>query len=176
MVTWVLFVEFATLCTFLDNNAAAQDEPKYVPIRIPVESSPVPSVQSPPINSWSVPVVAEEFAMDSSNIIHSYLPDDERMARSGHANCLAPWLRNTDGRRYQGYYVGGGTRPGRTLPTGTPRYTDEGTWGFDYAPQYSRVNLLWSHGARYQGGTGQYEPDHRNRPFGQFRATPTAGH
>jgi hypothetical protein len=35
----------------------------------------------------------------------------------------------------------------------------------DYAPSYSLVELFWTHGRRYQGGSGQYEPDRRNWPF-----------
>jgi hypothetical protein len=63
---------------------------------------------------------------------------------------------------YTGYYVGGGV-PVR----GEPRQLNEGTWGWDYAgfgilPH--RVWLQWTHGARYQGGTGSYKSDGRPIP------------
>ena len=57
-----------------------------------------------------------------------------------------------------GYYVGGGVPLGH----GQPRRCDEGTWGWDetgcpWLP--TRVRLLWTHGRRYQGGTGAYVTD-----------------
>jgi hypothetical protein len=53
-----------------------------------------------------------------------------------------------------GYYVGGGA----AWRHGEPRYLNEGTWGWDYNGILfpKRVALGWSHGARYQGGTGAY--------------------
>lgn len=88
-------------------------------------------------------------------------------ARAGCPLLLSKHAAYTYGSSYQGYYVGGGVPPGRTGSHGQPRYCDEGTWGVDYAPWHSRVALNWSHGRLFQGGTGQYEPDHKNRPFGQ---------
>jgi hypothetical protein len=54
-----------------------------------------------------------------------------------------------------GYYVGGGcAHPCKA----DLRCCNEGTWGWDYAGIFvkKRVNLDWTHGRRYQGGTGQY--------------------
>jgi hypothetical protein len=57
-----------------------------------------------------------------------------------------------------GYYVGGGCPCGRL---GEPRYPLEGTWGWDWSGWCCRrkVDLLWWHGRRYQGGTGAYNTD-----------------
>ena len=87
----------------------------------------------------------------------------QRHIRSGYLQRVAPWAQPSAGRNYAGYYVGGGV-PIR----GEGRYRDEGTWGWDYAPWYSAVRLLWSHGRRYQDGGGQYEPDRKNNPLRGF--------
>jgi hypothetical protein len=56
-----------------------------------------------------------------------------------------------------GYYVGGGS----AWHWGEPRKLNEGTWGWDYKgfglPKH--IALQWSHGRRYQGGTGAYKTD-----------------
>ena len=57
--------------------------------------------------------------------------------------------------RFWGYWVGGGTAFG-----GGPPCADEGTWGWDFEGTPSRrIWLNWSHGRRYQGGTGNYKTD-----------------
>jgi hypothetical protein len=88
--------------------------------------------------------------------------------RAGHPTTIAPWARLTYGPHYRGYYVGGGTPPTRMkfVPPADWRFLGEGTWGMDFAPDWSHVELLWTHGRRRQGGQGQYEPDRRNWPFG----------
>jgi hypothetical protein len=91
-----------------------------------------------------------------------------RLRRAGCPNSIAPWARFTYGRRYCGYFVGGGAalygkRP--SLLRGEPRFSHEGTWGVDYNPWYSRVRLQWFHGRRRQDGEGTYEPDHWNNPL-----------
>ena len=94
---------------------------------------------------------------------------EESQARAGHPLQVAPWARLTYGPDYRGYMVGGGKVPidfPRRVQADGPS-ANEGTWGMDYAPWWSRVDLLWSHGQLYQGGTGQYEPDHNNFPFDQ---------
>jgi hypothetical protein len=58
---------------------------------------------------------------------------------------------------YSGSYVGGGSLFGHHV-----RCSDAGTWGWDYTPfrpMSSRIFLSWSHGRRYQGGTGNYKTD-----------------
>jgi hypothetical protein len=94
---------------------------------------------------------------------------DAAHARAGYPQRVAPWARLTYGPDYAGYLVGGGKVPTR-IPRkiqAQPPYSDEGTWGMDYAPWWTKVDLLWTHGQLYQGGTGQYEPDHKNFPFDQ---------
>jgi hypothetical protein len=62
----------------------------------------------------------------------------------------------TNTRFYGGYQVGGG------LPfTGDGPFTNEGTFGWDYfgIAFNKRIALYWSHGRRYQGGTGAYKTD-----------------
>jgi hypothetical protein len=54
----------------------------------------------------------------------------------------------------------------RIFPPVDWRFSGEGTWGMDYAPDWSHVELLWTHGRRKQSGPGQYEPNRHNRPFG----------
>ncbi|MFL5245528.1 MAG: hypothetical protein ACJ8FY_25820 [Gemmataceae bacterium] len=78
-------------------------------------------------------------------------------SRPGRCPSVAPYARPSDTGRYCGYYVGGGS-----AWRGEPRYPSEGTWGWDYCgfgilPK--RIALQWSHGRRYQGGTGAYKTD-----------------
>jgi hypothetical protein len=77
-------------------------------------------------------------------------------ARAGNPLCISPHAKPTSTPDYVGYYVGGGSACG-----GCPRRIEEGTWGRDYEglciPR--NVGLGWSHGRRYQGGTGSYDPD-----------------
>ena len=80
--------------------------------------------------------------------------------RAGNPQCIAPWAIRSRERADGSYFVGG-TRALR----GDGRGSQEGTWGNDYAPWYSRVSLGWNHGTRYQGGGGQYESDRINNPL-----------
>jgi hypothetical protein len=67
----------------------------------------------------------------------------EQLQRAGNPQC------------YAGYYVGGGATFG-----GDARVCRrEGTWGWDYAPWWSKVKLGWFHGRKHQAGEGQYQPD-----------------
>jgi hypothetical protein len=81
-------------------------------------------------------------------------------ARSGNPQCVAPWARPSREKQDGGYYVGGS----KAL-RGDGRGANEGTWGSDYAPWYSRVSLKWNHGRRYQSGGGQYESERKNNPL-----------
>ena len=76
--------------------------------------------------------------------------------RAGHPECISHHARPSNGPGDIGYYVGGGA-PFH----GQPRKADEGTWGWDYAGPFflRRIDLGWWHGARYQGGAGQYQPN-----------------
>ena len=70
---------------------------------------------------------------------------------------IARWARPSSSRFYRGYYIGGGAVFG-----GDARdVRREGTWGWDFAPSYSRVKLRWWHGRRLQGGGGEYRSDGR---------------
>jgi hypothetical protein len=82
-------------------------------------------------------------------------PPENTMARAGCPQAVRPCARPSDTGRYVGYYVGGGT-PWR----GDGRAVNEGTWGWDYRRcLLGGVMLRWSHGCRYQGGTGAYATD-----------------
>lgn len=76
--------------------------------------------------------------------------------RAGHPDQISRHAELTRTPSYDSYYVGGGTAFG-----GCPRRREEGTWGRDYQGLYvpRRVWLDWSHGRRYQGGTGSYKTD-----------------
>jgi len=69
---------------------------------------------------------------------------------------VAWYARPSETPAYTGYYVGGGSAFG-----GSCRTPEEGTWGWDYQSYLlpRRVVLYWSHGRRYQGGTGAYRTD-----------------
>lgn len=84
----------------------------------------------------------------------------ERFLRAGRPDCIARWARPSDEPRDGGYYVGGGA-----AVRGEPSYVHEGTWGWDYTPWYSRVNLNWSHGRKYQGGSGQFQQNRLKFPL-----------
>jgi hypothetical protein len=90
----------------------------------------------------------------------------ERHERAGHPTCISPLADWSNTANYWGYYVGGGNpyRCGRLK--GEHRYTQcDGTWGWDYAPFYSRVQLRWWHGRKYQDGEGQYTGNGKAEPF-----------
>jgi len=75
--------------------------------------------------------------------------------RAGHPQQIAPWAWLSVRRHHRGYYLGGGA-----AFAGDPRdVRREGTWGWDYAPAWSRVRLRWWHGRRDQGGGGAYRSD-----------------
>jgi hypothetical protein len=90
-----------------------------------------------------------------------WIPHTEE--RAGYPRELARHLESSVTAGGIGYYVGGGAHHGRA----EPRYRDEGTWGWDETGcrMLRRCNILgWSHGRRYQGGTGSYATDGRPLP------------
>lgn len=108
------------------------------------------------------------------------LPENP-MVRAGNPLCISPLALCFPGPKYKGYSVGGGAAWRGTPATafrGECRHVNEGTFGVDYAPWYSRVQTLWFHGRKQQGGEGQYEPDGSNNPlddhlgFGPFKKAP----
>jgi hypothetical protein len=87
-------------------------------------------------------------------------------ARAGDPRTVSAHARPSNGPAYVGYQVGGGT-----ACAGCDRRPEEGTWGWDYSGHWlpRRVFLNWSHGRRYQGGTGSYRVDGcqvQSRPVG----------
>lgn len=90
------------------------------------------------------------------------------VVRPADPRSAAPPARGVFRSHYRGYYVGGGavfSGSSANCLQGEPRRSDEGTFGMDYAPWYSSVDLHWFHGRRHQGGEGQYESDGKNNPF-----------
>lgn len=77
-------------------------------------------------------------------------------ARAGCPQNIRPHARPSNGPHFWGWWVGGGTAFGGEGPC-----EDEGTWGWDYEGGIipKRIWLGWSHGRRYQGGTGAYKTD-----------------
>lgn len=90
---------------------------------------------------------------------------EDDLARAGCPQQIARYARVGYRKGYVVYYVGGGARS----PKGEPRSYDEGTFGVDYQPIVpgfrNTVALGWWHGRRWQGGTGQYEPNTTVSPF-----------
>jgi hypothetical protein len=78
---------------------------------------------------------------------------DHTQKQAGYPQDVACWAVRSDTGSYTGYYVGGGCVGRRDYPC-----PDEGTWGWDYSGWLfpRRVALTWSHGRRYQGGSGYY--------------------
>lgn len=69
----------------------------------------------------------------------------------------------SDTGHYIGYWVGGGAL---SRKRGDGPSLEEGTWGWDYRGWLipRRINLLWWHGRRYQGGIGSYRTDGPHLP------------
>lgn len=85
-------------------------------------------------------------------------PPVSEQQRTGYPQQIAPWAIPSNTPAYSGYYLGGGAL---SLRKGEPRTPEEGTWGWDYFGRHfrRRVDLLWWHGRRYQGGSGAYQTD-----------------
>jgi hypothetical protein len=79
--------------------------------------------------------------------------------RAGDPRALAGHLEPSKTSGGIGYYVGCGVL---AIGRGEPRRRDEGTWGWDETGGQHfrrRIILGWSHGRKYQGGTGAYRTD-----------------
>ncbi|QDT36409.1 hypothetical protein [Stratiformator vulcanicus] len=112
----------------------------------------------------------ERFALSLPIVHHSTGPLC-RLRNTGYPNRLFPWADCTYDEKYSGYYVGGGDSKGNGC-----RYRNEGTFGVDYDPWYSRVSLGWLHGRRLQNGYGVYEADHKVRAFPELHGGETEKH
>lgn len=90
---------------------------------------------------------------------------EDDLARAGCPQQIARHAQVGYRKGYVVYYVGGGAG----APKGEPRTCEEGTFGVDYKPIVpgfrNTVALGWWHGRRWQGGTGQYEPNTAVAPF-----------
>jgi hypothetical protein len=77
-------------------------------------------------------------------------------ARAGCAMLVRSRAIPSNTRHYGGYYVGGGLSI-----KGDGPFLNEGTFGWDYFGILftKRIDLGWSHGRHYQGGTGAYRTD-----------------
>lgn len=83
---------------------------------------------------------------------------ERTMADAGCPQRLSKWAAPSVTDHYGSYYVGGGSA---LFKKAEGRYPHEGTFGTDYTGWHlhPRVRLQWSHGSRYQGGTGAYKTD-----------------
>lgn len=89
---------------------------------------------------------------------HAYTADKHTMERAGYPQELGHWAAPRITEKFWGGYIGGGTS---WHHGGEPRCFDEGTFGWDYVGGHlpRRVFLAWSHGRRYQNGTGSYQTE-----------------
>jgi hypothetical protein len=73
--------------------------------------------------------------------------------RAGFPQRVSPFAIPSNTSHYVWYYLGGGS-----LILDEPRFSNEGTFGWDYSgiAFHKSVALGWTHGRRYQGGTGAY--------------------
>ncbi len=77
------------------------------------------------------------------------------MHQAGHPQEVSVMCAPSYSEHYMGGYIGGGWGTG-----GHGRCSNEGTWGWDYAPfRPSHIFLGWSHGRNSQGGTRGYATD-----------------
>ena len=91
--------------------------------------------------------------------------------RAGFPQSLGKHLEPSKTSGGIGYYVGGGV-PHWGHPH--PRTEQDGTWGWDDTGWHAfrrRSYLGWSHGQKYQGGTGAYRVDGPHVPDPVFGLT-----
>ena len=91
-------------------------------------------------------------------VASNHAQDVDHFQRAGHPQEISPLAHPSNGPGFFGYIVGGGAL---SVRRGEAPYSDEGTWGWDYRGWLlpRRVNLLWWHGRRTQGGVGAYKSD-----------------
>jgi hypothetical protein len=99
----------------------------------------------------TVIVVAENGAQEAMGTADS-------LRRAGSPQETSRLALPSNGPGSFGYNVGGGSLAGHR---GDGPLPDDGTWGWDYKGLLlpRKVNLLWWHGRRNQGGTGAYKTD-----------------
>ena len=89
-----------------------------------------------------------------------YIPHTDE--RAGYPRDLAHHIEPSTTPGGIGYYVGGGVPVGHKHHHDEGRRPEDGTWGWDETGSVHlrhRVILGWSHGRKYQGGTGAYRTD-----------------
>ena len=136
----------------------------------------------------NVGIVRVTFAQDQAPRRHYFVlhPHAQGTPSPGNPRCLphtderAGYPRDLSGHLEPsttpggiGYYVGGGV----PLSHGECRQFGEGTWGWDETGchVFGHRNILgWSHGRRYQGGTGSYATDGPHIPDFVYGATSAA--
>ena len=90
--------------------------------------------------------------------------------RAGNPRWLARHVQPSETAGGIGYFVGGGVALGH----GHGRDAAQGTWGWDETGSTHfrrRVNMGWSQGRKYQGGTGAYRTDGHVPPDVVYAAT-----
>ena len=97
------------------------------------------------------------FALDSSQGVTQEIIEEPRDAAPACVQPIHKWaIPSASGHNF-GYYVGGGAL---SRKRGEQPSEIDGTWGWDYRGWIiPRVDLLWWHGRRYQGGSGRYQTD-----------------
>jgi hypothetical protein len=95
----------------------------------------------------------------------NHVSAEDDLARAGCPHLISRHARVSNGNGYVAYYVGGGAHSHQ----GEYRTCREGTFGVDYMPIVpgfrQGVVLKWWHGQRFQGGSGQYEPNAKVSPL-----------
>jgi hypothetical protein len=109
------------------------------------------------IDPWNQSIGADDHEHSHKHVKSTEAtPHTERQA--GYPQEVSHFAMESYNQHYSGGFIGGGLG-GRH---GHERCANEGTWGWDYTPfrpMSSRIFLKWSHGRRYQGGTGSYATD-----------------
>jgi hypothetical protein len=82
----------------------------------------------------------------------------DSLRRAGNPQEISRFAVPSNTLGYNGSIVGGGSIAGHR---GDPPLPDEGTWGWDYRGLLlpRKINLLWWHDRRHQGGSGAYKTD-----------------
>ena len=108
------------------------------------------------------PLTDDELGTAQQQALLTALAGDPHVHRADEHACagcsmlIRPHAICSNTAHYGGYWVGGGIPCRREMP-----FVGEGTFGWDYfgvlVPK--RIALNWSHGRRYQGGSGAYMTD-----------------
>jgi hypothetical protein len=131
----------------LKHNVRAEEPPFYLGGRA--------SDDLPPLSDEELGTAQQQALLAAlGGDAYGHRADDHE--RAGCAMLIRPRAIPSNTRYYGGYWVGGGVPIKGDNPA-----IEEGTFGWDYFGMTftKRVALNWSHGRRYQGGTGAYKTD-----------------